>query len=140
MGFSEAIEEISPSFVKIYNQAAKAEANGLDEVAGVGYRKALEFLVKDYLIGTYPDEEDEVRKKYLGDCIKEHLKDEALRNCAQLAAWLGNDETHYERRWIDKDIEDLKNLISLTAHSVTAARMRSDYEEEMLDDEETESG
>ena len=29
---------------------------------------------------------------------------------------LGDDETHYERRWIDKDLNDLKNLIRLTVN------------------------
>jgi hypothetical protein len=35
---------------------------------------------------------------------------------AQRAVWLGNDETHYERRWEDKDIDDLKRLITLTVN------------------------
>lgn len=137
--FGEAIEETSPDFIEIFNQAAKAESDGLDEVAGVGYRKALEFLIKDYLIKKYPDEEESLRKKFLGACINDHLEDEALRNCAKLASWLGNDETHYERRWVDKDIEDLKNLIGLTVHSIAAAEMRGRYEEEMLEGDGGES-
>ena len=46
--FSEEIEKISPAFVNIYNQAYAAEQLQLDEISGVGYRKALEFLIKDY--------------------------------------------------------------------------------------------
>jgi hypothetical protein len=30
---------------------------------------------------------------------------------ASQAAWLGNDEIHYVRKWEDKDLEDLKKLI-----------------------------
>jgi len=32
------------------------------------------------------------------------------------AVWLGNDETHYLRKWEQKDLTDLKNLIGLTVH------------------------
>ena len=44
--FDQHIHNISPSFVKIYNQARKAESMDLDEIAGIGYRKALQFLIK----------------------------------------------------------------------------------------------
>ena len=47
--FDDNIAAVSPLFVKIYNQAATAEAYKLDDVAVLGYLKALEFLVKDYL-------------------------------------------------------------------------------------------
>lgn len=41
--FSEMISRISPEFVDIYNQALYAEQNNLNKIAGLGYRKALEF-------------------------------------------------------------------------------------------------
>ncbi|KKK63091.1 hypothetical protein LCGC14_2997790, partial [marine sediment metagenome] len=44
------IKEVSKSFCEIYKQASYAESYGLNEICGVGYRKSLEFLVKDYLI------------------------------------------------------------------------------------------
>jgi len=44
------ISELSPSFVKIIAQAQSAEEHGLDEIAGPGFRKALEFLIKDFAI------------------------------------------------------------------------------------------
>jgi hypothetical protein len=37
-----------------------------------------------------------------------------VRLCAERAAWLGNDETHYTRRWEAHDITHLKTLIRLT--------------------------
>lgn len=46
--FDSEIQEISPSFVKIYNQALAAEELNLSEIAGMGYRKSLEFLIKDF--------------------------------------------------------------------------------------------
>lgn len=41
--FSESITGISPVFETIYNQASAAEGYQLPDVAGPGYRKALEF-------------------------------------------------------------------------------------------------
>lgn len=50
----------------------------------------------------------------LGRCIADDLADDRIKNVARRAAWLGNDETHYVRRWEDRDIENLKRLIELT--------------------------
>ena len=45
--FSERLKELSPKFIEIYQQSQIAEDAGLSELCGMGYRKALEFLVKD---------------------------------------------------------------------------------------------
>lgn len=113
---SEAITALSPSFVKIVNQSEIAETQELDEIAGVGYRRALEFLIKDYLISLTSNEEQKelIRKTFLGKCISEFVKNENIKLVAKRAAWLGNDETHYVRKWENKDIKDLKVMISMT--------------------------
>jgi hypothetical protein len=110
----EEIEQLSPNFVEIYGQAAAAEQYLLNQMAGVGYRKALEFLVKDYCISQHPDKAEEIKGAWLATCIKNYVGDVNTKLCAERAAWLGNDETHYVRRWEDKDIGDLKTLIKLT--------------------------
>ncbi len=51
--FQENIKLISPSFCNIYAQAKNAEELGLSEICGVGYRKALEFLIKDLYFPTF---------------------------------------------------------------------------------------
>lgn len=110
----DAIKEVSPSFVTIYQQSSIAEQEGLSEVCGVGYRKSLEFLVKDYAIRKHPAELDEIKKKFLGSCIKEYVSDQRIKTVAERATWLGNDETHYVRKWGTKDVNDLKALIRIT--------------------------
>lgn len=109
----EGIKSISPMFVEIYNQALEAEVNNLDQISGIGYRKALEFLIKDYLIHKNKDKEEEIKSKFLGKCI-DMIDNENIRKMAKAATWIGNDETHYIRKWMDKDINDLKKLINLT--------------------------
>lgn len=53
------IAELSPQFVEIFAQASAGEAWELSEIAGCGYRKALEFLIKDYCVGEVPAKADE---------------------------------------------------------------------------------
>ena len=50
---SDIISELSPNFCEIYNQAYIAEQTNLMQICGTGYRKSLEFLIKDYLISTF---------------------------------------------------------------------------------------
>ncbi len=95
----QEIKELSPNFVETYGQAAAAEQYGLNQIAGVGYRKALEFLIKDYCITRHPDKAEEIKGAWLATCIKNYVDDANTKLCAERAAWLGNDETHYVRRW-----------------------------------------
>ena len=120
--FPANIQIISPLFCKTYDQSLTAEANGLDQVCGPGYRKSLEFLVKDYLVGyrykDAPEKQNEVRKAFLGPVIDKHFDQVKIKECAKRAAWLGNDETHYTRKWETKDINDLKSLIMMTVNHI----------------------
>ena len=87
----------------------------LMEICGVGYRKALEFLIKDYIIqGKSEDIVDKIKKIRLAKCIDDYVEDEKLKAVAKRAVWLGNDETHYVRKWENKDVQDLKGVIRLT--------------------------
>ena len=114
--FSDDIQTISPSFCEIYNQAFAAHQMKLMQICGVGYRKALEFLIKDYIIFNDNSNESEVKKKNLGSCIQDYIPNDKIREIAKRAVWIGNDETHYERKWEDKDVNDLTSLIHLTIH------------------------
>jgi hypothetical protein len=114
--FNEEIKLLSPSFCEIYNQAYSSEQMGLDQITGVGYRKALEFLIKDYLISLHSDKEEDIKKKFLGNCINDDVNDPHVKEISRRAVWLGNDETHYVRKWEDKDVTHLKTLIELCLH------------------------
>ena len=123
--FSEIIKLVSSDFVLIYNQAYAAEQTGLTVICGAGYRKALEFLIKDYLISNITEdaEKEKIKKEFLGNVIEKRVKHAQLKAVAKRAAWLGNDEAHYERKWQDKDISDLKDLIDLTIRWIEADKL-----------------
>lgn len=117
----ENIEKVSSQFVTIYTQATKAETEKLDQIAGVGYRKATEFLIKDYAIRNNPSDKDKIEEMFLGKVINEYLSNfPKLQNLAKASTWIGNDETHYVRRHEDKDIKDMKSFILAAAQFIAA--------------------
>lgn len=128
------IKDVSPKFQRIYRQALTAESMGLDEIAGMGHRKALEFLLRDYAKDTYSDKADSIdRTNSIGSVIHNFLAEEhpKLAIAAERAAWLGNDETHYRRDWQDKDLQDLKTLLALVISEVESQLLLRDLPEEM---------
>ena len=117
----ENIEKVSSVFVEIYSQATVAESEALDQIAGVGYRKAAEFLIKDYVISKNPSDEEHIKSIMLGQVIAEYLGDfPKIQALAKSVSWIGNDETHYVRRHDDKDIQDLKRFILSAAQFIAA--------------------
>jgi hypothetical protein len=119
----QPIHDISPTFCVIYDEAHQAEEFGLTQICGVGYRKAIEFLIKDYMINAHQKDRASIEGTALGQCIEKYVTDPKIKEVAKRATWLGNDETHYKRLWIDKDLGDLKTLITLVLHWIEAERL-----------------
>jgi len=130
--FKESVVKISPLFEVIYNQSKIAEDNRLDQIVGPGYKKALEFLVKDYLKHIKAESVGKIEEMWLGTAIGKIPSNE-VKLCASRAAWLGNDESHYHRAWKDKDIENLKDLIELTVDWIAMNELTIKYEKDMPD-------
>ena len=53
------------------------------------------------------------------------------KSVALRATWLGNDESHYYRKWEEKDFEDLKTFLRLTINSIENQLLVEKYENEM---------
>ncbi len=117
--FSDAINNLSPNFVKIYNQSELSEQNGYNEICGMGYRKALEFLIKDYLCKIQPENSDTIKSELLSRSI-DRISENRIKILAQRCAWLGNDETHYIRKHEDYDVNILKTFITSVIHHIEA--------------------
>lgn len=132
--FAEVVTNVSPRFAPIYNQALAAEAYRLDQICGMGYRKALEFLIKDYAIHKKPDDKDSILRSLLSRCINDYVDNPNIKLCAEKAAWLGNDEAHYLRKWEDHDISDLKTLIRLTVLWIEGEMLTDKYGKDMSKD------
>ena len=114
----DEIKGISPMFHEIYNQALVAEFHDLNEIAGMGMRKAVEFLVKDYCINYKHLRKEEIQDLLLGKCIDLHIEDPKVKDISKRAAWLGNDHSHYYKKWPEKSTEDFKEIIEAMIHFV----------------------
>lgn len=117
--FDENIKKLSSNFCEIFNQAYVAEQMNLNEIAGIGYRKALELLIKDYCIDKNKEQEEKIKKEPLSQVITNYILSDKIKNLAKASIWIGNDETHYVRKYEDKDIKDLKRFISATVAYIT---------------------
>ena len=126
--FDENIVSLSPNFVEIYNQALSAETMKLDQIAGIGYRKSVEFLIKDFTISRNPDDEENIKSMPLSACINTYIDQAKIKNLATKTVWIGNDETHYVRKHTDRDIEDLKRFIQATVYYISMELVSDDAE------------
>ncbi|WP_075679153.1 DUF4145 domain-containing protein [Roseburia sp. 831b] len=124
--FDKKIIELSPLFDKIYNQALAAETSGLDEIAGLGYRKSLEFLIKDFAIHENPNDEAKIKSMPLAACIKSFMDSPNIKTLATRSAWIGNDEAHYIRKQEDRDVSDMKSFIQATVYFISMILITED--------------
>lgn len=109
----DSIHKVSPRFVELYKQSHFAEENNFFELAGSGYRNSIEVLIKDYAINELNKPEKEVKSKKLYNAIGDYLPNEKLMSTADVVRILGNDNTHYERRYSDFDIDILKRYLTI---------------------------
>ena len=79
----------------------------------MGYRKALEFLIRDYASLKQPEKRNEILNASLSQCIKNFIDDESVKTLATVSAWIGNDETHYIKKNLDYNIEDMLVFIDV---------------------------
>lgn len=110
---NETLGKISPRFIDMYNQALQAEFHQNLELAAVGYRSALEILVKDYAINELGQNPEEVSSKKLCAAIGAYLNQEDLVRTADVVRILGNDYTHYKRKYPQHDFELLKGYMEI---------------------------
>lgn len=113
--FDVLLDEVSPDFIKIYNDTYKAEQAGCTEILGLGYRRSFEFLIKDYAIKCNPSDEEKIKSMPLSDCINKYTTDK-LKKIVSVTSWIGNDFSHYESKHENINIDDLKELIRLSVN------------------------
>lgn len=119
------IEELYPDFCQIYRQTAYAEMYGLDLIVGVGYRKALEYLVKHYLSELFPNERNSIMSEPLGKSI-ERLSCSQIHDLAKASTWIGNDQTHIIQKHPNHSVPEMKRFILAFCHLIVLDKTASD--------------
>lgn len=97
--FPEIVIQISPMFISVYKEAEEARQLGLSQIAGAGFRKSFEFLIKDYAKNnSTQDKFSEIESLFAGNVVNNFIPDARIQSVAKRALWIGNDETHYLRK------------------------------------------
>lgn len=133
------LNEAFPAFKEIYDQSLKAESMGLDQIAGIGFRKSLEFLIKSYAISKDPDNQSKIEKETLSNTIKNRYGDfPKIQKLAELAAWIGNDETHFVKKHTEINISNMKEFLNAAALFI-AADMEVDFATAYIEESKAKS-
>lgn len=127
MQLPDSVVSDYPAFADIVRQAGIAEARGLDSVAGIAYRKALEFLIKDYLLQSSVGNSSAVPDMSVSQCIS-LLPDGPLKSLCKRAVWLGNDYAHYKKLFPEYNLADLKTLIQAVAGIIATESVLAAYD------------
>lgn len=109
----QGLSIISPRFVEVHKEAEGAEQYGFFDLAAIGYRKALEILVKDYAIAILGKSKEEVEKKKLEVAIGTYLQQKELLKTADVVRILGNDHTHYKEKYPEHEFPTLKRYYDI---------------------------
>jgi hypothetical protein len=126
------IDDISPAFRQIYYESLVAKESGLLQICGAGFRKALEFLVKDYAKNQVEvSEHKRIEEMRLSNVVSSYLQNDQVKTITERAVWLGNDATHYIRKWEGKDIDDLLLMIELTIQWINIDNSSRKFTQEM---------
>ena len=116
----EEIKKISPHFSSIYNQAAKAEHYGCIDIAGAGFRKAAEFLIRDFAIYKNKNKKEKILnttspKNVIKNFLNEYPR---ISRAAVNSLELGNDEVHYSKIYTEYSLKDLKDFIEIVVGEI----------------------
>lgn len=119
---SENISQFSSRFIDVYNQSLLAEFNGSIDIAAIGFRTSLEILIKDFAINVLGDDASEVSKLKLIGAISKYLSGD-LAASADVIRILGNDYTHYQKKYPDMDFVILKKYMEIFIKQIEVSYM-----------------
>lgn len=113
---AEEVIRLSPRFAKVYADSEAAEQRGATELAGTGYRSALEILIKDYALKYSGDNKEAIAKLNLSSAIQKYFNGDVF-NAAEVVRLLGNDYTHWEKQY-DFKLSQLKAYLDIFVSNI----------------------
>lgn len=114
----EGIEEYYPKFVDIYMQSLNAEALNLKDICGMGFRKALKILVRQYVFDKNPNDIEKFKSYSLSNLI-DTIKNPTIKELSTKLRRLGNDQTHtgYLKN-PDYGVDDIKSFLKALCYYI----------------------
>ena len=112
------LKTVSPEFERIHQQSYRAELRGDIDIAAVGYRTALEVLIKDFAIRELGEEEEEVASKKLAQAIEDYSGTVGMKNAENVVRKLGNDYTHYRKKYEPFGFMELKHYYGIVLRAL----------------------
>lgn len=119
---NDRVAKLSPRFISLYNQSLLAADSGCKDIAIIGFRTALEVLIKDYLIVEEQQDEKKISSLHLDDAIS-RLNQASLINAADVVRFLGNDATHYEKNYENLGYDEAKAYAELFIQQIEGMLM-----------------
>lgn len=113
--FPNEISKFSPTFIKIYEQSMTAKLSGLNELVGLGLRRALEFLISEYITNVLNLPLEKTLEKRINQINVNNVNVHAT-----LARWVGNDNTHTQQKHPEFTIEDMIQSIQIIVYYLHA--------------------
>ena len=110
------MQEVSPNFIKIFNQSKAAEDLGNFELACIGYRTSIEFLLKDFLIRVRKEDENKISKMKLYDVIS-LFEEKEISISADVVRAFGNNKTHYITKY-NFEISQVKTYLKFLIDAI----------------------
>lgn len=119
------MNDLYPDFYEIYAQAEAAERASLTQLVGMGYRKALETIVKAYDLKKFPEASAAIKKEKLYASIQ-RIDYKILKDLANASRIIGNDEVHTQKIASDYDAADMKRFIISFCHLILAEHVANE--------------
>lgn len=115
--FDSSISDNLPRFVAAYNDAMTVYSQGMEELAGCGFRRALEYMIHDYALDFYPDKKEHIEnpKTTLACKIETYCESEDIKTFAKASTWLGNDFVHPVKRH-DQPVVQLIKMVDACSY------------------------
>ena len=120
--------EYAPRFVEFYSEAIEAEKSGLENIAGTGYRSAVECLIKDYALAFGLDTKEKLSdpKLTFNNAIDKYVKDDdLLKGALHFIRTVGNGYTHWNKS-TSISLPVLKNYVDIIVQTFKSKFMLKD--------------
>ncbi|MBN2781902.1 MAG: hypothetical protein JXQ66_01530 [Campylobacterales bacterium] len=111
------IKDISPNFVKLYEESICAYDSELIQLAGIGLKKSLEILLKDFLLHLNQNDADVINKYTLEESMENFNKKINVIEISNINDCMKKSEC-YNTKFEQSDIVRIKALINTISNAI----------------------